>query len=416
MLLAACGQGHSPAPSAAAHDAAVARAAAQRLDAPPPELGAQARLGRALFFDAGLSASGRMSCATCHNPDHAYAPAGALAAELGGPGMDRQGLRAVPSLSYLERTPRFVIRPDVRFDPDESGPPKAPRQSVPEGGMDWDGRAATLPEQPAGPLFDAREMANRDGAAVLARLRAAPYAGQLRAVFGAAALDSAEAALPAVYAALTRFMIEDRSFHRYDSQFDWYLAGRARLSEQQLRGLKLFEDPRKGNCAACHPDRPTKNRLAPAFTDYEFEALAAPRNRALAANRDAAYFDQGLCGPARKDLLGKPGLCGLFKTPTLRNAATRKVYFHNGVFRSLEDVVRFYVERETRPEKWYPLKADGTAERYDDLPADERDNVDIKDAPFDRRRGDPPALDEGEIADLVAFLGTLTDGYRPGQS
>ncbi|MDB5975321.1 MAG: Methylamine utilization protein mauG precursor [Nevskia sp.] len=395
---------------------AVVQAAAARLDAPPRPLSPMAQLGRKLFFDPGLSASGRMACAFCHNPDHAYAPGNALPAQFGGPGMNLQGSRATPSLTYLERTPRFIIRPPVRFDPDEGGTPKAARPAVPEGGMDWDGRAASLPDQASGPLFDPREMANRDGTVVLARLKATPYANEFTAVFGAGALDSQEAALSSVYQALARFQIEDRSFHTYDSKFDYYLAGRAQLSARELRGLKLFNDPQKGNCAACHPDRPTKNRLAPVFTDYEFEALAAPRNRALAADGDPAYFDEGLCGPARKDLIERPEYCGLFKTPTLRNVAKRQVFFHNGVFRSLQDVVRFYVERETRPEKWYSLHGDGTVMMYDDLPPGHRAGIDGSDAPFNRRRGEAPALDEQEIQDLVAFLETLTDGYSRNQT
>ena len=103
--------------------------------------------------------------------------------------------------------------------------------------------------------------------------------------------------------------------------------------------------------------------------------------------------------------------CGLFKTPTLRNVATRQTFFHNGEFHSLEDVVRFYVERETRPEKWYPHKSDGTVEMYDDLPPSHRVNVDISDAPFTGHRGDKPALNDQEIKDVVAFLRTLTDNY-----
>ena len=54
-------------------------------------------LGRQIFFDSSLSASGRMSCATCHDPSHAYGPPNGLAVQLGGPGIDRQGARAVPS-------------------------------------------------------------------------------------------------------------------------------------------------------------------------------------------------------------------------------------------------------------------------------------------------------------------------------
>jgi len=105
--------------------------------------------------------------------------------------------------------------------------------------------------------------------------------------------------------------------------------------------------------------------------------------------------------------------CGLFKTPSLRNAATRQVFFHNGVFTSLKDVVRFYVERETHPENWYPRDAHGAVIKYDDLPAAHRANIDIVDAPFDRKPGDAPALTDAEIDDVVAFMKTLTDGYRP---
>jgi cytochrome c peroxidase len=86
----------------------------------------------------------------------------------------------------------------------------------------------------------------------------------------------------------------------------------------------------------------------------------------------------------------------------------------NGEVRSLEDAVRFYVERETRPERWYPRRADGTVAMYDDLPAVHRANVDVTDAPFNRR-GEEPALSEEEIRDVVAFLKTLTDNYRPAR-
>ena len=115
----------------------------------------------------------------------------------------------------------------------------------------------------------------------------------------------------------------------------------------------------------------------------------------------------------RTDYSNAASYCGLFKTPTLRNVDTRKVFFHNGVFRSLDQVLHFYVERETDPGKWYPKLPDGEIDRYDDLPSQYRGNVDVVDAPHDRKFGEKPALDDGEIADIVAFLGTLNDGYTP---
>jgi cytochrome c peroxidase len=413
---------------------AVEQAASARLDAPAIPLSAVARVGQKIFYDPSLSGSGKMSCASCHDPGNAYAPANSLAVQMGGSALRIQGVRAVPSLTYLERTPRFRVHLDTAFDPDEGRPLKARRpaanvlasskpgtmddlnalqadQVVPEGGMDWDGRAAVLADQAGGPLLDAREMANKDGPELLARLKAAPYADELVGVFGPEMFRSASAGLANVYLALARFQMEDRSFHAYNSKFDYYLAGRAQLTAQEMRGLKLFDDPNKGNCAACHLDKPTKNRFAPVFTDYEFEALGVPRDMHLSANHDAKYFDEGLCGPFRKDAI-KVSYCGLFKTPTLRNIATRRVFFHNGEIHSLEDAVRFYVERDTRPEKWYPRRADGTVVMYDDLPAADRANVDVKDAPLNRHRGQKPALNGQEIKDVVAFLDTLTDGYH----
>jgi cytochrome c peroxidase len=88
------------------------------------------------------------------------------------------------------------------------------------------------------------------------------------------------------------------------------------------------------------------------------------------------------------------------------------VFFHNSSFKSLDEVVRFYVQRDTNPEKWYPKRPDGTVEKYDDLPAVYRRNVDVIDAPFDRKYGDKPALNDSEIADVVEFIKTLNDGFQ----
>jgi len=147
-----------------------------------------------------------------------------------------------------------------------------------------------------------------------------------------------------------------------------------------------------------------------AFTDYSYEALGVPRNPAIPANRDPHYYDLGLCGPKRGDLAAQAQYCGMFKTPTLRNVATRRVFFHNGYFHTLDAVMHFYVERDTDPRKWYPVMH-GKVRKFDDLPPRYRGNIDRSDAPMDRAPGDRPALDTREIADVVAFLQTLDDGY-----
>jgi len=73
-------------------------------------------------------------------------------------------------------------------------------------------------------------------------------------------------------------------------------------------------------------------------------------------------------------------------------------------------VVRFYAERDTKPQIWYPRRADGRILKFDDLPAAYAANLDTQ-APFDRRAGDVPALSPQDIEDIVVFLQTLSDGY-----
>jgi cytochrome c peroxidase len=284
---------------------------------------------------------------------------------------------------------------------------------VPQGGFDWDGRANTLQEQAVGPLLDPREMANRNLDQVIGKLRHARYAKRFTDLFGPNVFSNPGQLIGEALFALGRYQAEDVSFHPYDSKYDAYLAGKVQLSAQEAHGLKLFEDPAKGNCAACHIDKPSRDGVFPAaFTDFQFEALGVPRNRTLALNRDPHHFDLGLCGPTRIDYRNQKNYCGLFKTPTLRNVATRRVFFHNGVFHSLNDVLHWYVERDTNPGKWYPANRRGVVNKYDDLPAQYRANIDVVDAPFDRKAGQAPALNDAEIADVIAFLGTLTDGYR----
>ncbi len=102
----------------------------------------------------------------------------------------------------------------------------------------------------------------------------------------------------------------------------------------------------------------------------------------------------------------------MFLTPTLRNAATRHVFFHNGVFSSLKQVLDFYDFRDTEPEKIYPRGGDGTVLKFNDLPARYVANIDVADPPFDRKPGDRLAMTEREEADIIAFIDTLVDGYK----
>lgn len=389
LLLCACGGGSGSSPTTAANPLAV----------PPPQQAATltiVAIGELIFRDTNLSASGRLACASCHNPDAAHAQSNDLAAQLGGVNMTSQGSRAAPSLRYLNLTPRFAVAAD----------------GTPSGGFDRDGRIQTLAEQAQRPLLAAHEMANADPAAVITKLRGAAYAEQFRALFGAAIFDDPVAAFERVLLALQQYQKDDPAFHSFDSKYDQFIAGKASLSPGELRGLTLFNSPNKGNCAACHPSAKAADGSPPLFTDFSFDNLGVPRNPALLANRDPAYYDLGLCGPDRTDLAQRRDLCGAFKVPTLRNVATRKVFFHNGRFTSLRDVVSFYVRRDTNPEEWYPTLADGTVLKFDDLPVALRRNVNSAEGPYNRLPGQAPALSNDEIDDVVRFLGTLTDGYR----
>ena len=370
-----------------------------------PTAAAMTAIGRALFFDASLSASGTVACATCHDPQHAHGPPNDLPVQVGGSSGRRPGVRAVPSLRYTQNIPPFTEHyvDDEEDDGIDQGP---------AGGRTWDGRAQSAHEQARLPLFSPFEMANRSAEELVARVRRAGYAPLLRAAFGAHVLDEAATGLKAVLLSLETYEQSPADFYPYSSKYDAWLRHEVSLSAGELRGLAAFNDPARGNCARCHPSG-MRHGAFPPFTDFGYVALGAPRNRAIPANAEPRYFDLGLCGPLRTDLADKPQYCGLFRTPSLRNAATRRVFFHNGALHRLDDVVRFYAERDTQPQKWYPRAANGAAVKFDDLPPPYQGNVEMQ-APFDRHAGERPALNEADIADIVQFLNTLTDGYDTG--
>lgn len=357
-------------------------------------------LGEKIFADPSLSASGAMACATCHDPRHAHAQSNDLAVQFGGANLDVPGFRAVPSLNYLSFTPAFFF--------DDEG--------TPTGGFNRDGRAKDLLVQAQRPLSAPHEMANATPADLAARLARTPYAGEFRQVFGENIFADANATLMAVTFALAQYQKFDPDFRPFDSKYDLFLAGRVRLDPAELRGLALFNRADKGNCAGCHPSGRGPDHSPPLFTDFTYDNLGVPRNPEIPANADPGYRDMGLCGPDRVDLADRQDLCGAFKVPTLRNAATRKVFFHNGRFKSLRDALRFYVRRDTNPEEFYPLDANGVAQKFNDLPPELHANVNTAEVPYDRNPGGAPRLTEAELDDLEAFLNTLTDGYQSAPS
>jgi cytochrome c peroxidase len=202
---------------------------------------------------------------------------------------------------------------------------------------------------------------------------------------------------------LAAYETEDPAFHPFSSKYDYWLAGQASLTAQELAGLALFNNPGKGNCTACHPSQRQAYSSHALFTDFTYDNIGVPRNWAIPANQagvadilvtasvgvsgnvisssgttagataataivsggvsavdvpadaEYAYYDLGLCGPfspapndvnARPILSATTSLCGLFKVPTLRNVAITSPYFHNGVFSDLHQVVEWYVTRD----------------------------------------------------------------------
>jgi len=374
-----------------------------------PTVAQMTALGAQIFRDPGLSASGRLACASCHDPAHDFGPPNALAVQLGGADMRQPGLRAVPSLKYLQATLPFQLHYSDEDDlhGDDAGP---------TGGLTWDGRARNPHEQALLPLFSDFEMANRDIASLAAAVRRAPYATAFRAAFSAPGRDvfkDPRATVAWLAMALEVYQQDAKTFYPFTSKYDAVLRGQAELTPREARGLVLFNDPNKGNCASCHPSvRSGADGGFPLFSDAGHIALAVPRNRDIPANADPRWHDLGLCGPLRKDLGDAPEadeLCGRFKAPSLRNTDRRGAFFHNGALHSLREVIEFYVDRELHPARWY---GDDASVRYADLPARYLANV-SQEVPFTPLPGGQPRLDAAEIDDVLAFLGTLDDGWQP---
>ena len=355
------------------------------------------RLGMRLFFDARLSEPAGVSCASCHDPARAFTGnnASTIGVALGSrPGAF--GFRDTPTLMYLSTTPAF-------------GWVEKDGKRIPRGGLFWDGRASTLEEQARQPLFNPVEMNNASPAALAAKVAAGPYATEFRSLFGARIFDDPAKALDAVVEALGAFQ-RTRAFQPFSSKFDAVVRGEARFTEQEQRGLSLFTIRQKGNCASCHTvAESSRDPQASLFTDFSYHALGVPRSARIPRNADPAYRDLGLCGPFRDDAIAKDRRwCGYFKAPTLRNIALTGPYMHNGVFDSLRDAVAFYATRDTDPGSWYPQ-----GRKFDDLPPEHHANVDVETPPYQRQPGRRPQLDDADVDDIVAFLHTLTDGYRP---
>lgn len=343
---------------------------------PSSTSGDKLSLGKRIFFDTSLSEPAGQACASCHLPSAGFADPDAELPVSRGVNPQLFGNRNTPTAAYAAFAPEF------HFDEEEE---------LYIGGFFHDGRAASLEEQAKGPFLSPVEMGNPDAASVVNKVEQSGYAALFRQVYGKRIFADVDKAYDAIADAIASFERSD-VFSPFTSKYDYYLRGEVQFTEQEKRGLKLFEDEDKGNCAACHPSTLGEKGEAPLFTDFSYDNLGVPKLAESPFYQLPAHYnpdgdkviDYGLGG-----VLNKPAENGKFKVPTLRNIAITAPYMHNGFFDTLEEVVDFYNTRDT-DSKW--------------------DQPEVAENVNDEDMGDLE-LSEQEVQDLVAFLMTLSDGY-----
>ncbi|MCI5041302.1 MAG: c-type cytochrome [Donghicola eburneus] len=337
-------------------------------------------LGEALFFDTNLSANRTQACATCHDPESGFADPRGMAS-IGDDGASF-GDRNAPTLTYAALTPEFGRNKDGRW----------------HGGQFWEGRAARLEDQAGGPPLNPIEMGMPDKASVVDRLKEnESYVAAFGSLYGEGTLDDADAGFAAMTAALAAFE-RTGQFQTFDSKYDRYLRGEAKLTSEELLGETLFFSQQFTNCNMCHQLNERPGAEGETFTNYQFFNIGVPRNTELRALNGIGLdvLDEGL---GAHPTLKEDGHRGKFKVPTLRNVAVTAPYMHNGVFEDLRTVVLFYNKynsvseaRQINPETGEPFGPPPVPETLAEVELTEG-----------------PALKDREIDAIVSFLKTLTD-------
>lgn len=373
-------------------------------DGTAPSTPSAVAVGELIFHDKNLSEPRGTSCASCHDAKLGFSGTnGAKNGVTQGPS-GQAGLRSSMSTTYMGFVPPFEFRLDVR------GMVRA------FGGYRWDGAGMTLHTQSRGPLLVGPLMNLPSREELAARIATSSYASLFRQTYGAQVLNDPHLTFEKVGEALAAFQTSTTA-QPFTSKFDAVLQKKASFTPAEQRGMELFRQVSKGNCVACHSMNPDTGRPQDSmFSNYAFYALGVPRNPAIAANANPDFFDVGLCGPIRprpvvpmqwREKLGSESLCGQFRTTSLRNVAERPSFMHNGVFTNLMDVMRFYASRNSQPKKWYGPKG-----IPNDLPPQYLSNLERTIPPFNRKPTEGDALTEAEMADIVAFMQTLSDGYQ----
>jgi len=247
-------------------------------------------LGRKLYYDAGLSLDGTVSCATCHAPNLGFTDDRPVSLGVG----HKTGTRSAPTVINSAYS-------SLQF---------------------WDGRAASLEKQAEGPMANPVEMAHTlEG--VVEKLQANPgYREEFKKAWG-----TDQITIDMVTKSIASF---ERTVLSGDSPFDRFYYGKDKnaLSASAQRGLKVFVDTKKGNCAVCHTIGP-KYAL---FTDNAFH------NVGVGVDLSGQFADTGRYSQTKDEVD-----MGRFKTPTLRNIAQTAPYMHDGSLPRLKDVIDHYI-------------------------------------------------------------------------
>jgi len=318
-------------------------------------------LGKVLYFDTNLSINRNQACASCHLPPGFADPANAdnpaeMPVSLGSD-TSLNGGRNAPTASYAAFTPVFNFnRVDGLF----------------VGGQFWDGRAPTLTDQAKGPFLNPVEMAMPNRQAVLNRVaddkgpNYKQYKKLWKDVYDVKLTDLEGNANATVQPGTKAAAVIDTYYHMladaiadfekssvfspFSSKFDYVLAGKAKFSAEEQRGLDIYNG--KAGCNGCHASAslvaPDGRVMPPLFTDHTYDNIGLPKSdNPMIANNPV---DLGLGGRADIAALDPTGSRnGKFKVSTLRNIAITAPYGHNGVFDTLEKIVHFYNTRDVDP-------------------------------------------------------------------
>ncbi len=371
-----------------------------------PAFTTEADLGEALFHDVNLSANRSQSCATCHNPEHAFidnrsnatrhASATGPVADVGAVSLGDDGVslgdRNAPTAAYASFSPAFTFGTHARINSQQ------PDYEGFIGGQFHDGRASNLAAQAEGPPLNPIEMGMDDEADVVTRLMEnADYVASFESLYGTAIWNDTEQAYEAMGTAIAAFE-ETEVFAPFDSRYDRFLNGDYTYdpSSRAAFGKAQFFSPQFTNCATCHQLK-TVGFQGETFSGYEYHNIGVPVNTTVRlANGSAAdLVDQGLLDNAA---VTDTAQRGKYKVPTLRNVAITGPYMHNGAFAELDTVMRFYDHFVTGSEN--AINPETGLAWADPEVADTISLTELSDA---------QKLDDVDIEALVCFLLTLTD-------